>query len=168
MKKFSKLNESKEQVILGWSANDILEELRKIPDCNVSYKCTQFIFKGDGHEIVTIDDIKKGEIKTSYYQHTLEPDLEYHTQHSFVLDFGNLFRQDQFLFFDKGKELQMEEIIPLDLVTKRFTDIENSVKSLRNDFYIHIWQNNPLSFHNFVIELDFTMKDSAEKEYIIK
>lgn len=175
MKKFSKLNESKEQEILGWAPDEILKELSKIPNCKVTYKCTQFIFRDEGHEIASLEDIKKGEINIKifphihYFQHTLDPEYVYHPQHSFVLDFGNLFgNQDKFLFFDKGKELQMEEIIPLTLVTKRFLDIENAVSSLRNDFYIHIWQNKPLSFHQFEIELDFTMKDSGEKEYILK
>jgi hypothetical protein len=169
MKKFSKLNESKEQEILGWAPNEILKELSTIPNCNVSYKCTQFIFRDEGHEIVSLEDIQRGEIKTDYFQHTLDPEYVYHPQHSFVLDFGNLFgNQDKLLFFDKGKELQMDEIIPLDMVTKLFSDIERATSSLRSDFYIHIWQNKPLSFHHFEIELDFTMKDSAEKEYILK
>ena len=88
MKKFSKLNESQTQEILGWSPNEILKELSTIPNCKVTYKRTQFIFRDEGHEIASLEDIQRGEIKTDYFQHTLEPDYEYHPQHSFILDFG--------------------------------------------------------------------------------
>ena len=40
MKKFSKLNESLNQEILGWSPNDILEYLEKIPNCRPNYRIT--------------------------------------------------------------------------------------------------------------------------------
>ena len=62
----------------------------------------------------------------------------------------------------------MEEIIPISKITKIFTDIESSLSPLRNDFYIHLYYEKPLELHNLLIELDFTSKDMAEKEYIIR
>lgn len=170
MKKFSKLNESLNQEILGWSPNDILEYLNKIPNCRANYKVTHFIFRdGDGHEICTLENIKDGVIKSTYADDfTLDPEQEYHVQYTFTLDFGNLTGGGRFLLFDKGQELEMEEIIPISKITKVFTDIENSITSLRSDFFIHLYYEKPLELHNLLIELDFTSRDMVEKEYLLR
>jgi len=171
MKKFSKINESINQEIFGWSPNDILEELKKISGCKVSYKSTQFIFRDECHEFCDIEDIKRGFIKSGFIKSTwsgftLEPDNEYHIQYSFSLDFSDLRGRDEFFLFENGKELEMEEFIPISKLTKIFNDIEECLKNLRIDFYIHLYYEGPLQLHNLLIELDFTSKNLAEKEYI--
>ena len=170
MKKFSKLNESLNQEILGWSPNDILEYLNKIPNCRANYKVTHFIFRdGDGHEICTLENIKDGVIKSTYADDfTLDPEQEYHFMYSFKLEFGNLTGTGNYLLFDKGEEREVEESIPLSKITKIFTDSENTLKPIRNDFYIHIYNEKPIGFHDLCIELEFTSKDFAEKEYILR
>lgn len=167
MKKFSKINESKDMEILGWSPNDILKELSKIPNCRVSYKMTQFIFREDGHEMCTLEEIKNGEIKSQYHQQDLASDNEYHPQYAFILDFGNFFTE-KYLLFDGGEELGTFEEFPLYKLTNVFIDIQNSVNSLRNDFYVHIYQENKnIDLHHLEIWLDFTQKDSVEADYLI-
>jgi hypothetical protein len=166
MKKFSKINESINQEIFGWSPNDILKELKKIPGCNVNYKSTQFVFRDDCHEFCDIEDIKRGSIKTSWSEFKLEPDNEYHIQHSFTLDFNDLRGRDKFFLFENGEELEMEDFIPISKLTKIFNDIEECLKPLRSDFFIHLYYEGPLKLHNLSIELDFTSKNLAEKEYI--
>jgi hypothetical protein len=73
-----------------------------------------------------------------------------------------------YLLFDKGEEKETQESIPLSKITKIFTDIENSITSLRTDFFIHLYYEKPLELHNLFIDLEFTSKDMAEKEYIIR
>lgn len=167
MKKFSKLNESKDVEMLGWSPNDILKELSTISNCKVSYKISQFIFREDGHEICTLEEIKNGEIKSTYHQQTLQPDTEYHPQHTFVLNYGNFFTSQKYLLFGGGEEFETAECVPLYKIVDVFAEIQNSVRNLRDDFYIHIYQENSLNLHHLEIELDFTQKDSVEADYII-
>jgi hypothetical protein len=167
MKKFSKLNESINKKILDWSPNDILDYLNKIPDCKVSYKSTQFVFRDDGHEICTLEEISRGSIKTSWSEMALESDNEYHFQYTFILDFGNLIGSGNYLLFEHEKELSMEEFIPISKLTKIFADIENNLTTLRNDFYIHLYNESNLDLKSLSFEIDFTYKDSVEKEYLI-
>jgi hypothetical protein len=169
MKKFSKLNESLNKEILGWSPNDILEYLEKIPNCRPNYRYTHFIFRDDGHEICSLEDIKDGVIKSTYADDfTLDPEQEYYLNYSFRLEFGNLTRTENYLLFDKGEEKETQESIPLSKITKIFTDIENSITSLRSDFFIHLYYEKPLELHNLFIDLEFTSKDMAEKEYLLR
>lgn len=60
---------------------------------------------------------------------TLESDNEYHFQYTFVLDFGNLFVEGDYLF-ENEKELSMDGFMPISKLTKIFTDIENNLKIL--------------------------------------
>lgn len=167
MKKFSKLNESLNQEILGWCPNDILVYLKKIPNCKPNYRYTHFIFRDDGHEICTLENIKDGVIKSTFANDfTLDPEQEYHVNYSFKLEFDNLVVTDNYLLFDKGEEKETRESIPLSKITKIFTDIENSITSLRSDFFIHLYYEKTLDLHNF--DLEFTSKDMVEKEYIIR
>lgn len=169
MKKFSKLNESLNQEILGWSPNDILEYLNKIPNCRANYKYTHFLFRdGDGHELCTLENIKDGVIKSTYADDfTLDPEQEYSVLYSFTLEFGNL-TGNGYLIFDKDEEKETAEFVPLSKITKIFSDIENILTSLRSDFYIHLYDEKPLEFRNLCIDLEFTSKDMVEKEYILR
>jgi hypothetical protein len=162
------------QEILGWSPNDILDQLKKIPNCKSIYSYTHFVFRdGDSHEICSLENIKDGDIKSSYAQDSkvlfeLDKEQEYHFMYSFNLEFGNLTGTENYLLFDKGEEKETQESIPLSKITKIFTDIENSITSLRSDFFIHLYYEKPLELHNLFIDLEFTSKDMAEKEYIIR
>lgn len=63
MRKFSKINEYLNEKFLGWSANDILLNLKKIPNCTPTFKCQQFISRtGDSHEMYSEEDLISGNI----------------------------------------------------------------------------------------------------------
>ena len=157
MKKFSKLNESLNQEILGWSPNDILEYLKKIPNCKPDYLYTHFIFRDDdGHEICSLEDIKNGEIGSKHTNFHLDPEQEYHASYSFRLEFILLDQGTRnYLLFDNGEEKETSESIPISKITKIFTDIENSITPLRVDFYIHLYYDKKLELHNLFIDLEY-------------
>lgn len=78
MNKFSKLNESLEKELLGWSPKDILNILSKL-DCEVKYLHTHFIFPtDDGHDVCTIKDIYNGEIKSSFSRMYNQHEIQHH------------------------------------------------------------------------------------------
>jgi hypothetical protein len=167
MKKFSKIDESLSSEFLGWSPNDILECLKKIPNCDVKFKYKNYIYREEGHEICTEEDIKSGKIVYSFATFEIEKDSIFHIQYTFNLNFKPSINNNA-LLFDKGEELRLEENIPLKYIVLVFQSIENNISELRNDFYIHLYQEDKLDMSSLCFDLDFTSKESAEKEYFIK
>lgn len=168
MNKFSKLNESLEKEVLGWSAKDILNILNKL-DCKVNYLYTHFIFSvTDGHEICTIKDIYNGEIKSSFSTFEIPNDAEFHIDHTFSLSYGSLINMDYMFYFKDNKEFCANESIPFDIFYKIYKDINDSISELRNDFYFHIYYNSgKIDLQNFQISLELKSKDSFEKDYLL-
>lgn len=168
MRKFSKINEYLNEKFLGWSANDILLNLKKIPNCTPTFKFQQFISRtGDSHEMYSEEDLISGNISYLDKTYPLDKDNLYHLQYTFSLKFNRL-DGNGYLYFDKGKELTSDVSIPLKDITNIFNSIEQNIEEFRDDFYVHIYQNDKINLLDFNIKLDFTSKESAEKEYFIK
>lgn len=168
MKKFSKLNESLTKEILGWSPNDILNELEKIPNCKAEYQSTEFIFRSEGgHEICSLLEMERGFIKSFGSTFELDPETEYNFSYNFSLNFGSLF-ENGYYYFDNDKELGTPDTMPLSKLTKIFSDIESVIQTLRSDFFIHLLDDKKITLGDLILEVSFTCKDSTEKEYIIR
>jgi hypothetical protein len=159
MKKFSRITESVNLKILDWSPNDILEELKNIPNLKFEYLYTHLI---SGDDMTSLEDFEKN------------PEAWTGEEFNFQYSFGIRSKNPNLEFnlvnriFRDGNELSTDTEIPLSDIVNLFNDIESGISHLRDNFYIHLYfgEDSRVNFSDLII--DFTYRDSIELEYILK
>lgn len=167
MKKFSKINESRDIKLNGYSANILMDILSKIENCNsVSMNELLFVWRSDNSDnCISLDDMIKGSTKSHISGDThLEDEDDYAPLYVFEIFFQSPRDSDKYV--DNGVESDSwcGESVSLEFAINRLKSIQKVSLNDLHDFYMRISHGK---YHPDKVILELIQKDKFDREYIL-